>query len=49
VKRGRIAGIPQPGNNPAHHWRKPAIPEFRRRVNRQARAAARCIARMRQS
>lgn len=47
MKRGRIAGIAQPGNNPQHHWRKSAVPDHRRRVNREARAAARSIARMR--
>jgi hypothetical protein len=48
MKRGRIEGIPQPGNNPAHCWRKSVIPQHRRRVNREARVAARQIARMRE-
>jgi hypothetical protein len=48
MKRGRIEGVAQPGNNPVHYWRKSAVPEHRRRVNREARAAAREIARMRQ-
>lgn len=48
MKRGPAEGVLQPGNSPyPHPWRKQAIPNYRRRVNRQARAAARVIARMR--